>query len=131
MSQSYIPGALRQRVGAEACHRCGYCLTAVSIVGMPMEIDHIVPEARGGTTVEENLWLACTMCNLYKGDQTTAKDPLGGEVVALFHPRAQEWSEHFAWVDEGAQILGLTAVGRATVAALRLNRRLLVTSRRK
>ncbi len=96
-----------------------------------MEIDHIIPEAQGGPTVEENLWLACTMCNLHKGDQTTAKDPLGGEVVALFHPRTQDWSEHFAWVDGGAQIFGLTAVGRATVVALQLNRILLVASRRK
>ncbi len=88
MSQSYIPVALRQRVAAQAGQRCSYCLTAVSIVGMPMEIDHIIPEARGGTTVEENLCLACTMCNLYKSDHTTAKDPLGGEVVALFNPCA-------------------------------------------
>jgi 5-methylcytosine-specific restriction endonuclease McrA len=28
-----------------------------------MEIEHIIPEAIGGPTVEENLWLACPLCN--------------------------------------------------------------------
>jgi hypothetical protein len=48
-----------------------------------------------------------------------AIDPASGEEVALFHPVRQLWSEHFRF--KGYQIEGLTAVGRATVKALKLN----------
>ncbi len=50
--------------------------------------------------------------------------------MRLFNPREQSWDEHFAWTDSGARIVGKTAVGRATVKALRLNRELLVRARR-
>lgn len=58
MSRTYIPLELRQRVARQAGFRCGYCQTSEAIVGTPMEIDHLIPELRGGATVEENLWLA-------------------------------------------------------------------------
>lgn len=63
MSKSYISKALRERVEEQAQHRCGYCLSQEEVVGAPMEIDHLLPEAFGGLTLEENLWLACTFCN--------------------------------------------------------------------
>jgi hypothetical protein len=63
MSRSYIPKTVRERVAAEAKSRCGYCLTNESIVGTPMQIDHLFPEALGGSSEEENLWLACALCN--------------------------------------------------------------------
>jgi HNH endonuclease len=50
MSPAYIAGALRQRVAAAAYFRCGYCLPSQRIIGPLLEIDHIVPEARGGTS---------------------------------------------------------------------------------
>ena len=100
MSRSYIPKALRERVTAQARHRCGYCLTSEATVGTPMEIDHIVPESIGGQTEEDNLWLACSLCNDHKSDRIAALDPLSGEIVQLFDPRHQTWSEHFAWTTE-------------------------------
>ncbi len=48
MSQTHVPKALRDRVAEQARRRCGYCLTAEAIVGVPMEVDHIMPEALGG-----------------------------------------------------------------------------------
>jgi hypothetical protein len=30
-------------------------------------IDHIIPEALGGLTEEDNRWLACSLCNNHKG----------------------------------------------------------------
>ena len=131
MSQTYVPADLRRRVTIQACRRCGYCLTSEDVVGTPMEIEHIVPEALGGTTKEENLWLACPMCNRHKGCRTTAEDPASGQVVPLFNPRCQVWAEHFSWGSSGTRIIGTTASGRATVAALKLNRPALVKARRK
>ena len=101
MSRSYIRKELRLRISNEARHRCGYCLTREALVGAPMEVDHIVPEALGGQTVAENLWLACSLCNDHKGDRVAALDPETGEVVRLFNPRGQIWGEHFAWTQEG------------------------------
>jgi len=94
-----------------------------------MEIDHIIPQSLGGPTEEDNLWLACSMCNDHKGNQIAAPDPLSGEIVRLFDPRHQVWHEHFAWSAEGDRIVGKTASGRATVIALNLNRPSLVRAR--
>lgn len=33
----------------------------------------------------------------------------------------EKWSEHFRWSDDGLRIIGLTPIGRATVAALHLD----------
>ncbi len=130
-SPSHVPKAVRERVVAQARYRCGYCLTAEWIVGAHMEIDHIIPRSLGGPTEEDNLWLACSMCNDYKGNQIAAPDPLTSETVRLFDPRHQAWHEHFDWSAEGDCIVGKTASGRATVIALNLNRPSLVRSRRR
>lgn len=98
---------------------------------MPMHVEHLVPVAAGGTTTEDNLWLACPLCNGYKGAQTRAVDPLSGETVVLFNPREQIWSDHFVWSPDGTQIVGVTPCGRATTHALRLNNDYLVTARRR
>ena len=52
-----------------------------------------------------------------------------GEITRLFDPRHQAWREHFAWTPEADRIIGLTPIGRATVAALNLNRPSLVKAR--
>src|SRR5208337_1093608 len=75
MSRSRIPKALRAKVAAQARYRCGYCLTAEPIVGTSMELDHLIPEALGGLTEEDNLWLACSLCNDSKGCRIAAEDP--------------------------------------------------------
>ena len=129
MSEEYIPKALRDRVSRQARYRCGYCLTLETIVGASMEIDHIIPQALGGPTEEDNLWLACSLCNDHKGDRIAALDPVTGEITRLFDPRHQAWREHFAWTPEGDRIIGLTPIGRATVAALNINRPSLVKAR--
>jgi hypothetical protein len=129
MSRTHVPRPLRERVAAQARHRCGYCLSQEAVVGTPMEIYHLIPEALGGLAAEENLWLACSLCNDYKSDRIAALDPVSGEVVRLFDPRHQAWDEHFRWSPEGDRVLGLTATGRATVSALHLNRPTLVLAR--
>ena len=58
-------------------------------------------------------------------------DPLTGERVPLFHPRRQQWREHFCWSEDGSEIIGLTPMGRATVAALNMNHLAIVEARRR
>ncbi len=131
MSRSHVPVELRRRVAAQARFRCGYCLTRQDVVGTPMDVEHIIPESAGGATEEDNLWLSCSLCNSHKGSRTESVDPVSGQSVELYNPRHEAWDEHFEWVDGGALIVGLTAVGRATVDALKLNREPLVFSRKK
>ncbi len=130
MTPSYVPVELWEQVRVDAGRRCGYCRSSEVLTGMPLEIEHIIPEAAGGPTVRENLWRACHRCNQYKGDRVQATDPLTEKRVALFNPRAQRWSDHFAWSPNGALVTGLTPCGRATVEALRINNEYVVEARR-
>jgi len=93
MSSTYIPQALPQQVAEQARYRCGYCLTSEAVVGTPMEIDPIIPESLGGPTEEENLWLACSLCNDHKSNRIAALDSLTGEIVRLFDHAAKSGSQ--------------------------------------
>jgi hypothetical protein len=126
----YLSDQTRSRVREQAGNRCGYCLSPQHLVMAPLEIEHILPKAAGGTDDEANLWLACRLCNGYKADQVRAADPQTGQLVDLFHPRTDRWSEHFQWSTDGTQIVGHTPCGRATVAALQLNSLVAITVRR-
>ncbi len=95
-----------------------------------MDVEHLTPTSLGGLTIEENLWAACSRCNTHKGDRVAAQDPTSGELVPLFNPRTQTWTEHFAWADAATRIVGKTTIGRSTVVALHLNRPPLVNARR-
>lgn len=128
-AKAYVPAALRERVARQAGYRCGYCLSSQELLGMRMTIEHLVPSAAGGKTAEENLWLSCIRCNLFKGAQTHAKDPESRISVALFDPRRDVWSEHFTWDERGIEIVGTTPRGRATCAALRLNNPEIIVAR--
>lgn len=57
-----------------------------------------------------------------------AVDPESGTSVQWFHPRLHVWSDHFAAEPVG-EIIGRTAIGRATVISLSLNRVLAVAIR--
>ena len=130
MSRTAISAALRQRVAEASRFRCGYCLTSQRVIGPLLEIDHIIPEAHGGSSEEANLFLACPMCNSHKGDRLTAIDPETQLVAALFNPRMERWDDHFAWSDGGAVLQGRTPTGRATVIALAMNHPDMVATRR-
>jgi hypothetical protein len=125
-----IPVALRRRVAEAARFRCGYCLTTQRVVGPLLEIEHVIPQARGGTDDEGNLFLACPMCNSHKADRVEAIDPESGETVPLFNPRTDRWDEHFEWIEGGTVIWGKTPKGRATIATLNMNHPDIVSARR-
>ena|SRR2546426_4174024 len=125
----HISRQLRKRLADAAEYRCGYCLTPQSIIGSRLTVDHIVPEAKEGKAVEENLWLACLACNQSKGARLEARDPITRRRVRLFNPRKQVWRKHFRWSEDGTEIIAFTPCGRATVTALQLNRPEIVAAR--
>lgn len=69
--------------------------------------------------ISANLAFACFDCNRFKGSDIASVDPLTNEVVALFNPRTQIWSEHFRLED--GKIVSLTPAGRVTEKLLRFN----------
>lgn len=121
MARAYIPIEIDRRVRAVARNRCGYCLSPQYLVMARLEIEHIIPLAKGGNNDESNLWLSCPICNRYKSDKTTGFDVETQQTTTLFNPRTQIWLEHFYWSEDGLRIVGKTPVGRATVLALHLS----------
>ena len=100
------------------------------LIGDHLQIDHIIPKITGGMTKGENLCLACSACNRFKGYQMHARDPITRQLVRLFNPNKQNWLEHFRWSEDGVLIIGRTPCGRATVAALNLNNARRIPARR-
>jgi len=119
----------RRQVIQRAEDRCEYCGLSQAGQEAIFHVDHIVPVAAGVTATLDNLALACASCSLRKGARQQAPDPKTGKEMPLFHPRRDVWGRHFRW--DGAHILGLTATGRATVAALSMNRPLALAIRRE
>jgi len=127
---SRVSIAQRDRVRLRARNLCEYCRSQMSLTGHDFTVDHITPEAQGGTSNLDNLCLCCFWCNNFKKSQTHFLDPRTNTRVRLFHPRLDVWPEHFRWSSTTTRIIGRTAIGRATVIALRLNRPTLVHARR-
>ena len=124
---SDIPARLRRLVIRRARNRCEYCCLSQEGQEARFHVDHVVPRAAGGETNAVNLALACVSCSLYKGARQSAVDPETGEEAPLFNPRTDFWQSHFRW--DGLHLAGITATGRATVAALRMNRPLILAIR--
>jgi hypothetical protein len=81
-----------------------------------------VPRSAGGATTFENLCLSCPSCNRHKASRQTAVDPETQTVAPLFNPQQQIWNDHFNWNTDATEVVGLTPTGRATIAALQMNR---------
>jgi hypothetical protein len=114
-----IPSDLRQFIAERARERCEYCLLPQTAVLFKHEPDHIVPRQHGGASNADNLALACTRCNRYKGPNVGSFDPYTGKLTPFFNPRVDNWSTHFQYIDGILQ--PLTAKARVTAKILRLN----------
>ena len=108
-------------VWLRANNQCEYCHLPSDIALLPFQIDHIIAEKHGGSSDVNNIALCCYYCNSYKGPNIAGIDPQGkpDQAVQLFHPRLENWADHFDW--RGAMLNGKTSTGRATIAVLRVN----------
>jgi hypothetical protein len=130
MPDGYVPADVRRYVTERAGGCCEYCRSQGRFSPQPFSVEHIHPRAQGGGSLPENLALSCQGCNGHKYTKTDAVDPVTGTRVPMFHPRRDRWRAHFAWSADATRVVGLTAVGRATVEALRMNREAVVNLRR-
>jgi 5-methylcytosine-specific restriction endonuclease McrA len=122
MARSKLPPEIQQQVRQRANYLCEYCHASEKWQYVQFTVDHVVPLKLGGEESFANFALACFHCNRYKSALKSAIDTQTDERVSLFNPRTQRWEEHFIWSADCLKILGTTAVGRATVEALKLNR---------
>jgi hypothetical protein len=110
---------LIRQVWQRARARCEYCQLPSAFHPAPFQIDHIIARQHGGTAAVDNLALACIHCNRFKGPNIAGVDPDSGEIVRLFHPRRDTWTEHLIW--DGPELEALTQIGRVTISLLLIN----------
>jgi hypothetical protein len=112
--------ALRKQVRDRAGDCCEYCGVSQQEEGWSrFHVEHIVAKQHKGSDSLDNLCLCCQHCNLHKGPNLSGIDPVTGAMTRLFHPRQDEWHEHFAQV--GLEVVGCTDIGRATVEVLAMS----------
>jgi hypothetical protein len=118
----YISVAVKREVQVRAHDCCEYCVCPSNFCPDYFQFDHIVAYSLGGKSEADNLAYSCGNCNLYKQNKTHHTDPVTGSLIRLFHPRQHLWTAHFCWSEDELFVLGITAIGRATVELLQLNR---------
>lgn len=120
-----MPHRLYDHVAARAGHRCEYCGAPEAISPDRFEVEHILPRTLYGSDEMPNLALSCSPCNRRKSQATHAIDPASRDfaLIRLFDPRRDVWRVHFDVVEAttGFQLVGRTAIGRATVSRLAMN----------
>ncbi len=110
--------ATRRLVRERAGNRCEYCrLHQDDQPFLTFHVEHIISKQHGGSDHEANLCIACHWCNLHKGPNLATI--VDRQLVALFHPRRQEWSSHFEIRQD--RVIGLDPVGVGTVELLNMN----------
>jgi HNH endonuclease len=122
MSRSKISETIQEQVRQRAKYLCEFCHADERWQYVKFTVDHLVPLSLGGNDHPDNLALACFHCNRRKTNKLVAIDLQTETEVSLFNPRQYNWQNHFIWSVDSLMIIGLTAIGRATVSALLLNR---------
>lgn len=107
---------VRQRAG----FKCEYCkIPEAATPFITFHADHIVAQQHLIDDSLDNIAQSCDRCNAYKGPNLSSIDPESLATVDLFHPRRDNWSDHFELVS--GQVSGKTATGRSTARLLNMN----------
>ena len=111
---------LRQLVRQRANNYCEYCGLSQDSEPLPFHIEHIIPRQHRRKRFRRKIsrWpvitAICIKAQTFPGlIQKTRK------LTRLFHPRLDDWDEHFK--NRDGEISGLSAIGRTTAALLRMN----------
>lgn len=125
---AYIPGVLVRKVRLRARGFFEYCRLPQDSQEATFHVDHVHPRSAAGPTSLDNLALACVTCSLRKAARLKGHDSRSRKSVLLFNPRQDDWSRHFEFTARW-RLRGRTPTGRATVAALGMNRGAIVAIR--
>lgn len=108
-------------IAQRANHCCEYCKAPEVVFNFPFEVEHIIPLSRQGSNEEANLALACRSCNLRKSNRVCGVPSGANTEVRFFHPRNDQWDEHFQVSTESGEIAGRTPIGEVTLESLEMN----------
>jgi HNH endonuclease len=122
MPKIYVSVAIQRALLELSRGYCEYCVLPSNFSTDFYHNEHIIPLILNGKTELENLARSCGICNNGKRDKIEHIDPLTRQVVRLYHPRQDMWTDHFQWSGDNLYIVGLTPIGRATIDLLKLNR---------
>jgi HNH endonuclease len=130
MLRSYISINDRKFVFKRANRCCEYCKSPADYSTEPFSVEHIIPLAKNGLSELINFALSCLGCNYHKSTKIEILELISQEITPLFNPRIMMWNDHFVWDETSTIIVGKTAIGRATIQALKLNRQQVKNLRR-
>lgn len=106
---SYITDKIRSEVALRAKYCCEYCLIYEEDMFLAFEVDHIIAKKHGGGNEIENLAFCCPHCNQHKGSDIATFLVDYEDIIPLFNPRKQKWSEHFS--SSHGEIIALSKIG--------------------
>jgi len=116
-----INNQLKQTIRERAGYLCEYCHSPERLSANRFTVDHVIPKSLGGSDELDNLALACRRCNERRYNFVAGIDPETQEIVPIFNPRQQKWTDHFIWCNQGVVIEGTSPIGRTTCLRLDLN----------
>lgn len=88
---SDICSQVRQKVAQWAIHQCEYCLIAVDDAGFPHQI-----VANMAVVRILRIWpMPASSAIVIRARTLALIDQVTGETVRLFHPRRDQWADHF------------------------------------
>ncbi|WP_353929690.1 HNH endonuclease signature motif containing protein [Okeanomitos corallinicola TIOX110] len=135
MDRPYLNKELRRLVASRADFLCEYCLIEEKYTALGCTIDHIISIKHGGSSDADNLAYCCVFCNRFKGSDIGSIVWKNKEFIRFYHPRWDNWSEHFQLDD--SHIQPLTTIGEVTARILGFNdqprlleRRILISKKR-
>jgi len=109
--------------------RCAFCLWHDQDHDNGFEIDHFLPQARGGSHAYQNLRYVCEKCNRAKGDHPNESERAAG--VRVLDPCA-EW-DYVDHLDEQPDLTlhATTTLGRNQISLFGLDRKWFTERRRE
>ena len=97
MPKTYIPVAIQRAVLELSKGYCEYCVIPSNFSTDYFHHEHIIPLTLDGKTELGNLARSCGICNNNKSDKIKHTDPLTKQIIRLYHPRQDIWTDHFQW----------------------------------
>ena len=119
MERPYLNLELRRLVTERADNLCEYCLISEHDTILGCAIDHIISIKHGGSSNIDNLAYCCVYCNRFKGSDIGSIILDKKEFVRFYHPRWDNWGEHFKL--NNSTIESLTNIGQVTARILGFN----------
>jgi hypothetical protein len=119
MKKQYKIEQIRLDVAKRATYRCEYCRIHQDDMFISFELDHIIAQKHGGGNEIDNLAYACPHCNQHKGTDLVTFVDNYNDIVSLFNPRINIWSEHFS--TSNGEIIPITKTGKTTIKLLKMN----------